>query len=87
MKNPRLKGTLTFDVELVPGQVEMSDLSEAAENAKQFGYQTIEEWQKGMAGLFSGLMGRAFVRRCPHDDKQCAHDCEGDECWREVNGS
>ena len=26
-------------------------------------------------------------RRCPHDDQLCKHDCEGDSCWRELDGS
>ena len=26
-------------------------------------------------------------RRCPHDGLRCTHDCEGDDCWRELDGS
>jgi len=26
-------------------------------------------------------------RRCPHDQVKCSHECEGSECWREVEGS
>lgn len=27
------------------------------------------------------------IRRCPHDDKTCKHECDEGECWRELNGS
>ncbi len=27
------------------------------------------------------------LRHCPHDGQTCTHDCEGDSCWREVDGS
>ena len=26
-------------------------------------------------------------RRCPHDGQICNHECEGDACWRELDGS
>ena len=29
----------------------------------------------------------AQPRLCPHDGVVCRHDCEGDECWRELDGS
>ena len=27
------------------------------------------------------------LRKCPHDGGKCTHQCEGDECWRELEGS
>lgn len=27
------------------------------------------------------------IVRCPHDDHECKHECNGGECWRELNGS
>jgi len=27
------------------------------------------------------------IRYCPHDGQKCGHECEGDECWRELDGS
>lgn len=27
------------------------------------------------------------IRRCPHDNHKCTHDCEDGECWRELDGS
>ena len=29
----------------------------------------------------------ADVRHCPHDGQKCRHECKGDECWRELDGS
>ena len=26
-------------------------------------------------------------RFCPHDQVRCSHECEGTECWREIEGS
>jgi hypothetical protein len=30
---------------------------------------------------------RRKSKRCPHDGHLCTHFCEGEECWRELNGS
>ncbi len=37
--------------------------------------------------LAEGLVESPPVRRCPHDDQICRHNCEGSECWRELDGS
>jgi hypothetical protein len=34
-----------------------------------------------------GRIERKGFLHCPHDGLKCTHECEGDECWRELDGS
>ena len=45
-----------------------------------------------MKEAFDKVFGTAPVehkieKRCPHDEQICRHECEGDDCWRELDGS
>lgn len=31
--------------------------------------------------------GSSSPRLCPHDGVKCEHECEGESCWRELEGS
>ena len=40
--------------------------------------------------LFAGKKfedGAVVERRCPHDNHRCNHECEEDDCFRELEGS
>lgn len=50
MKNPIIRGT--FEIELIPGQLEKQDLTNVIEGAKQFGFESLEAWQEAGRKMF-----------------------------------
>lgn len=79
-----------FQIEFVPDPEFMESLRQGMHQAVEAGQAAAESGggpiKKADIIHFPGLSAEDFERRCPHDDKVCKHDCEGLECWRELNG-